>query len=342
MSMKDKVRNTPHILLSDVCHPLKYTLINKFMRQFIIQFSFDSVRQFDFFMQQDGSFVFKTNSLNHWAVMKDNISDWKREFCELTEKENYFNFKALESTVSDIIKDRDGVGLNYLAVSQMLTKYFKVYIKQEGVIYRVEFADGDFVKCSKEFCESKEKETWIEFMIDDEVLHKAGTDDSTHFSYFDFADIAQKCAMFFPGSKITVHNENSDAKTAKCFCYDSLAEYAVQKYKCSNVSNSVFLCESSESEQVQSVAEIRIAVGKSSNDKNVIEAYCNYKNHKYGKVLNAINDVLKTDDLHHYVVVINIFMTQPLWENACQNGIKNQYLYDSIYKYINSEIGAAE
>lgn len=282
-------------------------------------------------MCSDGSFFFKTNSLNHWAAIKDNISAWKREFCALSDETAHFNFKQPKLTLTDVIKDRDDIGLNYLAVSQMLTKYFKVSIKQDGIMYRAEFADGDFVKCSKVFCESKAKETDIEFKIDDEVLHNAGTDDS-NFSSSDFVGIAQKCAMFFPGSKITVHTENSDSKTA-IFCYDSLAEYAIQKYKCSNVSNSVFRCESSETEPVQSEAEIRIAVGKSSNGKNVIEAYCNYKNHKYGKVLDAINDVLKTDDSHHYVIVVNIFMTRPLWLNVDQDAIKNQYIYDSIYKY---------
>lgn len=341
VSMKDKVRNTPQILLSDVYHPLKYTLINKFMRQFIVQFYFAGVRQFDFSMCSDGSFFFKTNSLNRWAVIKDNISVWKREFCELSDETAHFNFKHPKLTLTDVIKDRDDIGLNYLAVYQMLTKYFKVYIKQDGIIYRAEFADGDFVKCSKEFCESNEKETCIEFMIDDEVLHKAGKDASINFSYSDFVDIAQMCAMFFPCSKITVHTENSDSKAAT-FCYDSLAEYVNQKYKCTDISSSVFRCKSSETEPVQSAAEIRIAIGKSSSDKNIIEAYCNYKNHKYGNVLDAINDVLKTDDLHHYVVVINIFMTRPLWLNACQDGIKNQYIYDGIYKYLNSEIGIPE
>ncbi len=93
VSMKDKVRNTPQILLSDVYHPLKYTLINKFMRQFIVQFYFAGVRQFDFSMCSDGSFIFKTNSLNHLAVLKDNISAWEREFCELSDKTANFNFK---------------------------------------------------------------------------------------------------------------------------------------------------------------------------------------------------------------------------------------------------------
>ena len=337
VSMKDKVRNTPQILLSDVYHPLKYTLINKFMRQFVVQFYFDGVRQFDFSMCSDGSFIFKTNSLNHWAVLKDNISAWEREFCELSDKTANFNFKQTNLTLTDVIKDRDDIGLNYLAVSQMLMKYFKVSIKQDGIMYRAEFADGDFVKYSKEFCESKAKETDIEFRIDDEVLHNAGTDDS-NFSYSDFEDIAQMCAMFFPGSKINVHTENSDGKSAT-FCYGSLAEYINQKYKCSGASNLVFQCESSETEQVQSEAEIRIAVDKSSNGKNVIEAYCNYKNHKYGKVIDAINDVLKTDDPHHYVVVINVFMTRPLWLNAGQDAIKNQYIYDSVYKYLSAEIG---
>ena len=340
MSLKDKVRNRPDVLLSDTYHSLKYNLIHKFMRQFVVQFYFDGVRQFDFSMCSDGSFIFKTNSLNHWAVLKDNISAWEREFCELSDKTANFNFKQPNLTLTDVIKDRDDIGLNYLAVSQMLMKYFKVSIKQDGIMYRAEFADGDFVKYSKEFCESKAKETDIEFKIDDEVLHNAGTDDS-NFSYSDFEDIAQMCAMFFPGSEINVHTENSDGKTAT-FCYDSLAEYINQKYKCSNVSNSVFRCESSETELVKSVAEIRIAVGKSSNDKNVIDAYCNYNNHKYCKVLDAINDVLQTDDSHHYVVVVNIFMTRPLWLNASQDGIKNQYINDNIYKYINSEIGDFE
>lgn len=207
-------------------------------------------------------------------------------------------------------------------------------------MHRSEFADGDFVKYSKEFCESNKKETGIEFKIDDEVLHNAGTDDS-NFSYSDFVDIAQMCAMSFPGSEINVHTENSDGKTAS-FCYDSLAEYVNQKYKCSGASNLVFQCESSETEQVPSEAEIRMAVGKSSNDKNVIDAYCNYKNHKYGKVLDAINDILKTDDPHHYVVVVNVFITRPLWLNASQDGIKNQYIYDNIYKYLSAEIGDFE
>ena len=340
MSLKDKVRNRPGVLLSDTYHSLKYNLIHKFMRQFVVQFYFDGVRQFDFSMCSDGSFIFKTNSLNHWAVLKDNISAWEREFCELSDKTANFNFKQPNLTLTDVIKDRDDIGLKYLAVSQMLMKYFKVSIKQDGIMYRAEFADGDFVKYSKEFCESNEKEIWIEFMIDDEVLHNAGADDS-NFSSSDFADTAQKCAIFFLCSKINVHTENSDNKTAS-FCYDSLAEYVNQKYKCSGASNLVFQCESSETEQVQSAAEIRIAVGKSSNDKNVIEAYCNYRNHKCGKVIDAINDALKKDDAHHYVVVINVFMTRPLWLNVCQDGIKNQYIYDSIYKYLNSEIGNPE
>lgn len=340
MSLKDKVRNRPGVLLSDTYHSLKYNLIHKFMRQFIVQFYFDGVRQFDFSMCSDGFFIFKTISLNHWAVFKDNIFAWEREFCALSDEMNHFNFKQPKLTLTDVIKDRDDMGLNYLAVSQMLTRYFKVSIKQDGVMYRAEFADGDFVKYSKEFCESNKKETGIEFKIDDEVLHNAGTDDS-NFSSSDFVGIAQKCAMFFPGSEINVHTENSDGKTAT-FCYDSLAEYINQKYKCSNVSNSVFRCESSETEPVQSEAEIRISVGKSSNDKNVIDAYCNYKNHKYGKVIDAINDVLKTDDSHHYVVVINVFMTRPLWLNASQDGIKNQYIYDSVYKYLSAEIGDFE
>lgn len=321
-------------------HSLKYNLIHKFMRQFIVQFYFDGVRQFDFSVQSDGSFIFKTNSLNHWAAIKDNISALKREFCELSDEMNHFNFKQPKLTLTDVIKDRDDVGLHYFAVSQILTKYFNVFIKQDGIIYRAEFADGDFVKYSKEFCESNKKETGIEFKIDDEVLHNAGTDD-TNFSSSDFENIGQMCVMLFPGSKITVHTENSGNKTAS-FCYGSLLEYINQKYKCSNVSNSVFRCESSETEPVQSEAEIRIAVSKSSNDKNVIEAYCNYKNHKYGKILDAINDVLKTDDSHHYVVVVNIFMTRPLWLNASQDGIKNQYIYDNIYKYLSAEIGDFE
>lgn len=36
MSLKDKVRNRPGVLLSDTYHSLKYNLINKFMRQFIV------------------------------------------------------------------------------------------------------------------------------------------------------------------------------------------------------------------------------------------------------------------------------------------------------------------
>lgn len=337
MSLKDKVRNRPDVLLSDTYHSLKYNLIHKFMRQFVVQFYFDGVRQFDFSMCSDGSFIFKTNSLNHWAVFKDNISAWEREFCALSDETEHFNFKQPKLTLTDVIQDRDDIGLDYLAVSQMLMKYFKVSIKQDGMMYRAEFADGVFVNCSKIFCKSNSKETGIEFKIDDKVLHNAGTDD-TNFSSSDFEDIGQMCAMFFPGSKITVHTENLGNKTAS-FCYGSLVEYINQKYKCSNVSNSVFRCESSETEPVQSEAEIRIAVGKSSNDKNVIEVYCNYKNHKYGKVLDAINDVLKTDDLHHYVVVINIFITRPLWLNASQDGIKNQYIYDSVYKYLSAEIG---
>lgn len=337
MSLKDKVRNRPDVLLSDTYHSLKYNLIHKFMRQFVVQFYFDGVRQFDFSMCSDGSFIFKTNSLNHWAVFKDNISAWEREFCTLSDETEHFNFKQPKLTLTDVIKDRDDIGLNYFSVSQMLTKYFKVSLKQDSMMYRAEFADGDFVKCSKKFCESKAKETDVEFKIDDEILHNAGADDS-NFSYSDFEDIAQMCAMFFPCSKITVHTENSGNKAAS-FCYDSLVEYINQKYKCSNISNLVFHCESSETEQVQSEAEIRIAVGKSSSDKNVIEAYCNYKNHKYGKVIDAINDVLKTDDPHHYVVVINVFMTRPLWLNAGQDAIKNQYIYDSVYKYLSAEIG---
>lgn len=125
------------------------------------------------------------------------------------------------------------------------------------------------------------------------------------------------------------------------FLLRSLAEYVNQKYKCSDTSNWVFRCESSKTEQVQSAVEIRIAVVKAITVK-ILEAYCNYRNHKYGKVLNAINDVLITDDSHHYVVIINIFITRPLWLNASQDGIKIQYIYDSIYKYLSSEIWNSE
>lgn len=76
----------------------------------------------------DDFFVFKTNFLNHWAIIKDNISDWKKEFCELPDEVDHFHCKFLELSVSDVIKERDEVSLNCLSVPQMLTKYFKICI----------------------------------------------------------------------------------------------------------------------------------------------------------------------------------------------------------------------
>ena len=151
-----------------------------------------------------------------------------------------------------------------------------------------------------------------------------------------FYEMAQLCAMFFCGSEITVGQETSKGVVKKYYFYKSLAKYLEQKYKCNNALCNIVRIEYMEHMPNPNEAEIRVAMSSSSKNSN-IEAYCNYRKLKYGKVFEAIEDALELDD-NYYNIVINIFIRNPMWMNAEKRGISNQFIYDNLYKYLKTQL----
>lgn len=335
MKLVNKIRQHPYILFSCGSMSFEFDLLYKIMRLLIVQFYFDGTRQFDFFMCAGGSFVFKTNSLNHWTDLK-NEAAWNKEFCELFNETDSLNGTVKKLTVADAIYDRDSLEMNYIAAFQMLTNYFHIQINQDGLVCRAEFRNGELENYTETRCICSHSETIIEFKIDENILSKY---DGFSLYASDFYHMTQLCAAFFSNSKITAYIRNGDILTQQQFYYPSLGAYAEAKYGYACLMDTVFHAQSSATERVQSDAEIRIAMAASSNMQNNIEAYCNFYPLQYGKIFDAVEDALKHRK-QHYNVVIHVFSSYPMWTNASKKGIENQYVYNSIHKFISYHLSA--
>lgn len=260
------------------------------MRLFIIEFYFNGRRQFEVTKKMDNSFEFKTCALNKWANIKDNNDAWKDAFCELykgRDDENNCSFYE-QVTLEEVVHDNDMIGIDYLTVAQLISKYFDVsIIKDNHKQMTAHFEDGYFIDYNEENVDLDINQTVICFEFEDEVFTDNFTPMNPYVLSKDFYKIAQSLAMFFDGAEITVFDETKDKTIKKNYKYNSLSDYVTERFGCDNPWCFEFETCTDETEKIQSNALIKVALTPCEN-KGEIDMYCDYRRIEYGMPLQAI------------------------------------------------------
>lgn len=337
------VRTRPGLMLYNrddmIIQDIAASFFRKFMRLFIIKFYFNGCRQFEFTKKVDNSFEFKAYALNKWADIKDNSDAWKDAFCELykdRDDENNCSFYE-QVTLDDVVHDNDVIGIDYLSIAQLISKYFDVaIIKDNYKQVTAHFENGYFINCNEENIDPDINQTIIRFKFEEEIFTENVYTKNPYVSSEDFYKIAQSLAMFFSGAEITIFDETEDKTIKKNYKYDSLSDYAVECFDYDNPWCFEFEACTDETEKVQSNALIKVALTPCET-KGEIEMYCDYRRIEYGMPLKAIEKALSETN-HNFNVVIIIFQRYTLWTNAMKRGIENQYIYDSVFNRLKEEI----
>lgn len=340
---RQRIRMRPGLVLNDhndmIIQDIAASFLRKFIRLFIIQFYFNSCRQFEFTKRIDNSFEFKAFALNKWADIKDNSDAWKDVFCELykdIDDENNWSYYE-QVTLEDVIHDNDMIGIKYLTVAQLISKFFDVeIIKDNYKQVTAHFEDGYFIDCNEENIDPDINQTIIRFKFEEEIFTENVYTKNPYVSSEDFYKIAQSLAIFFNGADITIFDETEDKTVKKKYKYDSLSDYASERFDYDNPWCFEFEACTDDTEKVQSNALIKVALTPCEN-KGEIEMYCDYRWIEYGMPLKAIEKVISETN-RNFNVVINIFQRYTLWTNAMKRGIENQYIYTNVYNRLREEI----
>lgn len=337
-----RVRTCPGLVLychdDELIQDIAASFLRKFMRLFIIEFYFDGCRQFEFTKNPDNSFAFKAYALNKWADIKDDIDLWKDTFCELCKEKDDENNRSYyeQVTLEDAIYDNE-LGINYLTVAQLISKYFDVsIIKDNYKQVTAHFENGYFIDCNEENIDPDINQTIIHFKFEEEIFTENVYTKNPYVSSEDFYKIAQSLAMFFSGTEITIFDETENKTVKKNYKYDSLSDYAAECFDYDNPWCFELETCTDEKEEIQSNALIKVAL-TSCGAKGEIEMYCDYRRLGYGMPLKAIEKALSETNRNFNVVII-IFQRYTLWTNAMKRGIENQYIYDSVYNCLKEEI----
>lgn len=340
---RQRIRMRPGLVLNDhndmIIQDIAASFLRKFMRLFIIQFYFNGCRQFEFTKRIDNSFEFKAYALNKWADIKGNSDAWKDAFCELykdRDDENDCSFYE-HVTLDDAVRDNDVIGIDYLSIAQLISKYFDVSIIKDNYKQTIaHFEDGCFIDCNEENIDPDINQTIIRFKFEEEIFTENVYTKNPYVSSEDFYKIAQSLSMFFSGAEITIFDETEDKTIKKNYKYDSLSDYASERFDYDNPWCFEFEACTDETEKIQSNALIKVVLTPCEN-KGEIEMYCDYRRIEYGMLLKAIEKALSEANCNFNVVII-IFQRYTLWTNAMKRGIENQYIYDSIYNRLKEEI----
>lgn len=337
-----RVRTRPGLVLychdDELIQDIAASFLRKFMRLFIIEFYFDGCRQFEIIKRPDNSFAFKAYALNKWVDIKDDIDLWKDTFCELyKEKDDENNRSYYEQvTLEDAIHDNE-LGIDYLTVAQLISKYFDVSIIKDNYKHMTaHFEDGYFIDCNEENIDPDINQTLIRFKFEETIFTENFSSKNPYVSSEDFYIIAQSLAMFFNGAEITVFDETEDKTIKKIYKYDSLSDYAMERFDYDNPWHFEFEACTDEAEKIQSNALIKVELTPCES-KGKIEMYCDYRKIEYGMPLKAIEKALSETNRNFNVIII-IFQRYTLWTNAAKRGIENQYIYDSVYNRLKEEI----
>lgn len=339
---RQRIRKRPGLVLNNhndmIIEDIAASFLRKFMRLFIIEFYFNGCRQFEFTKKFDNSFEFKAFALNKWADIKDDIDLWKDTFCELCKEKDDENNRSYyeQVTLEDAIYDNE-IGIDYLTVAQLISKYFDVsIIKNNYKQTTAHFEDGYFIDCNEENIVPDINQTVIRFKSEEEIFTENIYTKNPYVSSEDFYKIAQSLAVFFNGAEITIFDETEDKTVEKKYKYDSLSNYAAERFDYDNPWYFEFEACTDETEKIQSNALIKVALTPCET-KGEIEMYCNYRRIEYGVPLKAIEKALSETNYNFNVVII-IFQRYTLWTNAMKRGIENQYIYDSVYNRLKEEI----
>lgn len=339
-----RIRMRPNLVLNDhndmIIQDIAASFLRKFMRLFIIEFYFNGCRQFEFTKRIDNSFEFKAFALNRWADIKVNDNDgWNDAFCifsidkEWSADSNMF----VDSTLEDAIHDKDIVWLDYLPIAQLISKYFDVsIIKDNYKQTTAHFEDGYFIDCNEENIDPDINQTIIRFKFEEDIFTENVYTKNLYVSSEHFYKIAQSLAMFFSGAEITIFDETEDKTIKKIYKYDSLSDYAIERFDYDNPWCFEFEACTDETEKVQSNALIKAVLTPCEN-KGEIEMYCDYRRIEYGVPLKAIEKALSETNRNFNVIII-IFQKCTLWTNAMKRGIENQYIYENVYYRLCEEI----
>lgn len=340
---RQRIRMRPGLVLNDysdmIIQDIAASFLRKFMRLFIIQFYFNEHRQFEFTKKIDNSFEFKAFALNKWADIKDNSDAWKDAFCELYKDGDDENNRSFyeQVTLDDAVRDNDVTGIDYLSVAQLISKYFDVsIIKDNYKQTTAHFEDGYFLDCNEENIDPDINQTVIRFKFEEEIFTENFSSKNPYVSSEDFYKIAQSLAMFFSGAEITIFDETEDKTIKKKYKYDSLSDYASERFDYDNPWCFEFEACTDETEKVQSNALIKVALTPCET-KGEFEMYCDYRRIEYGVPLKAIEKALSEIN-HNFNVIIIIFQKCTLWTTAMKRGIENQYIYNSVYNRLKEEI----
>lgn len=334
-----RVRLRPGIFLYDhgdmIIQDIAASFLRKIMRIFIIEFYFNGCRQFEFTKKIDNSFEFKAFTLNKWADIENDCDDWKNSFYEFFKESEIKNFGQI--TLEDTIYESHKNGIDYLSVTQFISKYFDVsIIKNNHKHITAHFDDGRFINCSEENIEPNVEQTAIRFKFEEEIFTENFSSKNPYVSSEDFYKIAQNLAMFFNGAEITIFDKTEDKTIKKNYKYDSLSDYAAKRFNYDNPWCFEFEPCTDETGKIQNNALIKAALTPCET-KGEIEMYCDYRRIEYGVPLKAIEKVMSEANRNFNVVII-IFQRYTLWTNAMKRGIENQYIYDSVYNRLKEEI----
>lgn len=338
-----RIRKRPGLVLNNhndmIIEDIAASFLRKFMRLFIIEFYFNGCRQFEFTKRIDNSFEFKAFALNKWADIKDNSDALKNAFCELYKDRNEKNNRSFyeQVTLADVVHDNEVMGVDYLSVAQLISKYFDVsIIKDNYKQITVHFEDGYFINCNEENIVPDINRTVIRFKFEEEIFTENFSSKNPYVSSEDFYKIAQSLSMFFSGAEITIFDETEDKTVKKKYKYDSLSDYAAERFNYDNPWCFEFETCSDETEKIQSNALIKVALTPCET-KGEIEMYCDYRRIEYGMPLKAIEKALSETN-HNFNAVVIIFQRYTLWTNAMKRSIENQYIYNSVYNRLKEEI----
>lgn len=340
---RQRIRKRPGLVLNNhsdmIIEDIAASFFRKLMRLFIIEFYFNGCRQFEFTKRFNNSFEFKAFALNKWADIKDNSDAWKDTFCKLYKDRDDENNRSFyeQATLDDAVRDNEVMGIDYLSIAQLISKYFDVsIIKNNYKQTTAHFEDGYFIDCNEENIVPDINQTVIRFKFEEEIFTENVYTKNPYVSSEDFYTIAQSLAMFFSGAEITIFDETKNKTVKKKYKYDSLSDYAIERFDYDNPWHFEFETCTDEAEKIQSNALIKVTLTPCES-KGKFEMYCDYRRIEYGMPLKAIEKVLSETN-HKFNVVIIIFQRYTLWTNAMKRGIENQYIYNSVYNRLKEEI----
>ncbi len=339
--VRKRIRTRPGLVLychdDELIQDIAASFLRKFMRLFIIEFYFNGCRQFDFIKKPDNSFEFKAFALNKWANIKDNSDDWKDAFCELYKgRDDNCSFYE-QVTLEYSSCDNDMVGVDYLTVAQLISKFFDVsIIKDNYKQTTAHFKDGYFIDCNEENIVPDINQTIIRFKFEEKIFTENFSSKNPYVSSDDFYKIVQSLAMFFYGAEITIFDETENTTIKKSYKYDSLSDYAAERFDYNNPWCFEFETCTDETERIQNNALIKVALAPCEGEGKT-EVYCDYRKIEYGKPFKAVEKAMLEANRNFNVLII-IFQRYTLWTNAMKRGIENQYIYDSIYNRLYEEI----